>query len=513
MKKFLFILLLLLIIFFIGLLINTLIFPFSKIKKSEIQTFNAVTNDTVLSRLAGGIKIPSVSNSDPKSFAYPPFDLFKTYLANNYPLIYQHLECYTVHSYGLVFRLKGSNSNLLPILFLSHYDVVPPGSAEIKNKDEHLFQPSDKALAPVATIAEDWDYPPFSGAVAGGRIYGRGTLDMKGMLFALLEATEKIVSEGQQPQRDIYLAFGFDEEVGGELGAAEIAADFRRKGLRFEAVYDEGGLIMEKGSVKGIDSDVALIGCAEKGFLSLKIKVRGLGGHSSMPPAETAMGKAAVIMQRLEKHQMKPVVTPLIQRFFQQVSGSMPLLSRFAIANRWLMEPLLLNQLTKNHSTNALVRTTTALTMMKGSDAANVLAPEVEFVVNFRLLPENTIQEVYTHIKNATSGFDVKIEQVDNAREASNVSPNNTKAYQIMETSIRRLYPNLIITPYLTVGGTDAIKYQDLSENIYRFMPIKINHSEQQSMHSTNEYISIENYLKMIEYFYYIMRNYDKQSS
>jgi len=511
MKKLLLVLLLLLIVIFIGLVINTLLFPFTKTKKSDAQAFQPVSNDSILSRLAGGIKIPSVSNGDPNLFVYVPFDTFKQYIAASYPLIHQQLEIYTVHSYGLVFKLKGSNSNLLPLLFLSHYDVVPPGSAEIKNKSEHVFRPSDKPLPPVSTIAEDWDYAPFSGAVADGRIYGRGTLDMKGMLFSLLEAMQQILLDKERPQRDIYLAFGFDEEVGGELGASKIAADFQRKGLRFEAVYDEGGLIIEKGSVKGVNSDVALIGCAEKGFLSLKVKVKGLGGHSSMPPSETAVGKAAVIMQRLEEQQMKPMISPLIQRFFQQIGGSMPFVSRFAIANRWLMEPMLLAQLTKNHSTNALVRTTTALTMMKGSDAPNVLSPEVEFVVNFRLLPENTIQEVQAYVKKVTAGFNVEIEQVDNAREASNVSPSDTKAYQMMEASIRKLYPDLIVTPYLTVGGTDAVKYQELSRNIYRFMPIKINHSEQQSMHSTNEYISIENYMKMITYFYYIMRNYDGQ--
>lgn len=510
MKKLLLVLLLLLIVILIGLLINTLVFPFAKTKKSDTPAFKPSSDDSTLSRLAGGIKIPSVSNSDPNLFLYAPFDTFKQYIAATYPLLHQQLEVYTVHSYGLVFRLKGSNNNLLPLLFLSHYDVVPPGSAEIKNKSEQIFRPLDPPSPPVTAIAEDWDYAPFSGVVADGRIYGRGTLDMKGMLFALLEAIQKMVLDEQRPQRDIYLAFGFDEEVGGKLGASEIAADFKRKGLRFEAVYDEGGLILERGSVNGINSDVALIGCAEKGFLSLKIKVKGLGGHSSMPPSETAIGKAAVIMQRLEEQQMKPMISPLIQRFFQQIGGSMPFVSRFAIANKWLMEPLLLAQLTKNHATNALVRTTTALTMMKGSDAPNVLSPEVEFVVNFRLLPENTIQQVLAHVKKATRGFDVEVEQVDNAREASNVSLSDTKAYQMMESSIRRLYPDLIVTPYLTVGGTDAVKYQELSKNIYRFMPIKINHSEQQSIHSTNEYISVENYMKMISYFYYIMRNYDE---
>ncbi len=228
-----------------------------------------------------------------------------------------------------------------------------------------------------------------------------------------------------------------------------------------------------------------------------------------MPPLESAMGKAAIIMQRLEQHQMKPTVTPLISNFFDNIGGTMPFTNRLAIANKWLLEPVLLSQLTKNNSTNALVRTTTALTMMKGSDASNVLSPEVEFVVNFRLLPGNTLKDVKDHIAKATEGFDVVVEDI-NAREASSVSPSDTKAYKIMEESLRGIQPGVIITPYLTVGGTDAYKYQDVSNHIYRFIPAKINQYEQQSIHSTNEYISIDNYMKMIHYFEYIMKNYDK---
>ncbi len=513
MKKILVIFFILLILFIIGLVIRTLTYPFAPIKKSNAALPQPTVNDSIIARFAGGIKIATISIGDSALFDHVPFVEFNTYIRNSFPLIYQSLETYTVNNHALVFRLKGSDNSLLPLLFLSHTDVVPPGSAAVKNNATDVFQPKDKPMPPVSEIAEEWDYAPFSGAVANGRIFGRGSLDMKGMLFSLLEAAEQLVREQVQPKRDIYLAFGFDEEVGGLRGAAKIADYFKEKGLKFEAVYDEGGLILEKGSVNGISSDVALIGCAEKGFLSLKIRVKGLGGHSSMPPTESAIGKAAIIMQRLENHQMKAQIGPIIQNFFQQVGGSMPFASRFAIANQWLLNPMLLAQLTKSHSTNALVRTTTALTMMKGSDAPNVLSPEVEFVVNFRLLPENTLQEVNEHVKQATAGFDVEIEQVDNAREASKVSPTDAKAYKMMETSIRRLYPDLIVTPYLTVGGTDAIKYQQLSDHVYRFMPVKINHAEQQSMHSTNEYISIENYLKMIDYFHYIMRYYDDDTS
>lgn len=492
------------------LLIKTYTYPFKKNKAGVSEGWKPVKNDSAVMRLSGGIKIPTVSTGSLGVFNYTPFDQLKEYLRNSYPLVYQNTENYEINNYALVFKLKGSTSGLEPVLFLSHMDVVPPGDADIKSKEQNVFRPDDKPLSAVSKVAEDWDFEPFSGAVAHGRIYGRGAIDMKGMLFSLMESMNNMIKSGQVPKRDIYLAFGFDEEVGGQKGAVQIAEHFRKAGLKFEAVYDEGGLIMEKGNVAGIDSDVAAVGCAEKGFLSAKIKVKGLGGHSSMPPMESAIGKAAVIMQRLEDHQMKPVITPLTKNFFDNIGGAMPFTSRLAIANQWLLKPLLLSQLTKNNTTNALVRTTTALTMMKGSDGANVLSPEVEFVVNFRLIPGNSVKEVREHIAKATEGFDVEVEDIDNTREASAVSPTDTKAYKMIEAGVNEIYPGTIVTPYLTMAATDAYKYQIVSKNIYRFMPIKINRSEQQSIHSTNEYISIENYLKMIHYFEYIMKNYDQ---
>ncbi|WP_415325876.1 M20/M25/M40 family metallo-hydrolase [Chryseobacterium sp. MMS23-Vi53] len=510
MKKFLFILIGIIVILIIIVLIKTFTYPFKKINSSTSKGWKVIKDDSAIQRLSGGIKIPTVSTGELGEFDYSTFDRIKEYLKTSYPLIYENAEYVEVNQYGLVYRLKGSNPSLAPILFLSHTDVVPPGDADLKDKTENVFRANDKPLPPVSIVAEEWDFGPFSGAVANGRIYGRGTIDMKGMLFSLMESLNNIIKTHHKPQRDIYLAFGFDEEVGGQKGAVQIANYFKSKNLTFDAVYDEGGLILQKGSVAGIDADVAVIGCAEKGFLSVKIKVKGLGGHSSMPPTESAIGKAAVIMQRLEDDQMKPMITPLINEFFTKIGGSMSFVNRMGISNQWLLKPVLLSQLTKNNSTNALVRTTTALTMMKGSDAPNVLSPEVEFVVNFRLLPGNTVKEVKEHIAKATKGFDVEIEEIDNVKEASAVSSTNTKAFKLIEAGIKEIHPTAIATPYLTVGATDAYKYQIVSKNIYRFMPIKITDAEKQSIHSTNEYISIENYMKMIHYFEFIMRNYDK---
>ncbi|MGJ1392043.1 M20/M25/M40 family metallo-hydrolase [Sphingobacterium spiritivorum] len=513
MKKFFIIFFILLLVLISIVVVKTITYPFGKIPvltDTDPQSVVPVS-DSAVYRFAQGIRIPTVSTGSMGTFNFEPFKRFITYLQDAYPEVHQRTEHYTVNNqYGLVFRWKGKNSSLNPILFLSHMDVVPPGDAPVKNNDTtFIFNIKDKPLPAAAEISKEWSYTPFSGAVSDGRIYGRGTLDMKSMLFALLESMTALIKNGYVPERDIYLAFGCDEEVGGSKGASEIAADFKRKGLHFDAVYDEGGIIMQKGAVEGVNTDVALIGCAEKGFLSARIKVNGLGGHSFMPPLQSAIGKAAIIMQRLEENQMKPYITPVIGDFFTNVGGDMSFTARMAIANRWLLESVLLSKLTSNNATNALVRTTTALTMMEGSDGTNVLSPQVEFVVNFRILPGNTVAEVKDHIAKACEGFDVQVEEVDNTREASKISATNTKAFEVMEKTIREIYPHVLITPYLTVGGTDAYKYEIVSDNVYRFIPFSINTAERQSIHSTNEYISIANYGRMIQYFSSIMKNYD----
>lgn len=508
MKKIGIILLLLVLVIAGIVLIKTFTYPFTKLPP-EKQALVFPVEDSAILRFSKGLSIPTISTGGGGQFNYAPFDSFTIYLKKAYPLIFEKSVFETVNTHALVFRWRGKDSGKAPILFLSHIDVVPPGNAPIRDSTAAVFDLSQKHAAPTDSISDEWDYAPFSGAVAGGRIYGRGALDMKGMLFALLESVNTLIKQGFQPSRDIYLAFGFDEEVGGRMGAVNIAGHFKKQGLNFDAVFDEGGIVATAGTLPGMESDVALVGLAEKGFLSIRISVSGLGGHSSTPPLQSAIGKAAVIMQRLENNQMKPLMTPVIEKLFINIGGSAGFTSRMAIANQWLFKGQLMKQLTANNSTNALVRTTTALTMMKGSDGTNILSPEVSFVVNFRILPGNTLAEVREHVKKACEGFEVSFEDIDNTREPSRISPTDSRGYQMIEKTIVQIYPGAIVTPYLTVGGTDAYKYEIVSKHVYRFIPFAINKSEQQTIHSTNEYLSIDNFGRMIKYFELMMKNYD----
>lgn len=461
-----------------------------------------------LKRFAGGIAIPTVSTRNYEETDFAPFDRFKAYLEEVYPDVYRVMQRDSVNRYGIVLRWKGSDASLKPLLFLSHYDVVPSGDDdETATGTTAVFRTGDAVLPAPDSVADEWKYAPFSGAVADGRVYGRGTLDMKNMLFSLMEAAERLMQSGFTPQRDIYFAFGHDEEVGGLQGAAKIAAYFKSKNLAFEAVYDEGGIVAAAGT-GGISEDVALIGVAEKGKSTLRISVPGAGGHSSMPPKHTALGDAARIIENLENKQMKATLITPVQDFLHNVSGGMPFATRLAIDNQWLLKPLLVSKLTDSPVTNAMVRTTTAVTMAKGSDASNVLPSVAEVTVNFRILPGNTVADVRRHVEEACEGYNVTIESLGDA-EPTAVSPTDSKGYVRLTQAIARIYPEALITPYLTMGATDSRKYDILTRNVYRFMPVLLTPAEQGGIHNKNEFITVDNYKRMIEFYYILMKDFD----
>ncbi len=486
-------------------------FTTSYIPSSSSSTIIESAFENEIRRFSKGIRFQTVSNPDYQQTNFQPFDEFVKYLKDSYPSIFLNFEHYTVNTYGLIFKWNGKNKSLKPILFLSHYDVVPAkDSSGLSNEDKSECDFKSPALGPAETVMKRWEFPPFSGAIKNGRIYGRGTLDMKCMLFALLDAAERQLSNGFIPLRDIYFAFGHDEETGGLEGATKIAEEFKSKGIHFEAVFDEGGLVAASGTA-GINRDLALIGLAEKRRVNLKIKVYGLGGHSSMPPVNSAVGMAAKIINRLERKQMKTKLIPPVKKFLKNVSIAMDLKTRVAIDNLWLSEKLLLYSLAKKPATNALIRTTTAVTMAKGSDAANVLPACAEFVVNFRILPGNTVEEVKEHVKKICKGFNVEIVSLEEAEPAP-ISPDDSKGYQVLYNTIQKVFPEAIITPYISIAATDAAKYKIVSENVYRFMPVTLNENEQRSIHNYNEYISFENYGRMISFFEEMFSGYDRGS-
>ncbi len=512
MKKVLIIIVAIIIILVLFIIIKTFTYPFAKADKTVTASdINITLSESAIRNLAGGIQFPTIINEVYEDTNFEPFIQFREYLKETYPRIYETMDTLSINKYAMVFHWKGRNSTANPILFLSHYDVVPvvgydPDEHEreeiIYRPDEIIENKNDESLE--AT----WDFPPFSGAVVNNSIYGRGTLDMKCMLFGIMEAANDLIAEGFQPEQDIWFAFGQDEERNGQHGAVQIAQYFKSLGLTFDAVYDEGGIIAApESAIDAVKVPMALVGLGEKGFLTLKIRVYGIGGHSSMPPKKSSLVYASEIVEKLNENQFQAELIPPIASFLDNIGGEMGFTSRMAIANQWLLKPLLLSNFSKAPASNALIRTTIAVTMMKGSDAPNVLSSSSEITVNFRILQGTTVNDVVEHVKNICKDYDVDIE-IAASREPSGITPNDTQQFNRIREVITSIYPNAIVSSYITIGGTDAYKYQLVSDNIYRFMPVELNQYEQRTIHNENEHISLNNYGKMIYYFKEIMKKY-----
>lgn len=500
----------LLIFVLIGVVVvKTLTYPFARFEAvDEAEPMTYTLPEDAARRLSKAIRIPTVSG-DINRETDNPFDQFKAYLPEAFPAVYKSLDTLTVNKYGLLFHWKGKDDTRKPILFLAHYDVVSVRESEADEElfGEEIYRPADAAKPPVTDVQTRWDFPPFSGAVADGRIYGRGTVDVKGMLLAQLEAVNALLVDSFQPEQDIWFAYGFDEETGGMEGAARMAAYFKQNDIAFDAVYDEGSVVMAPG-IAGTRRAIALVGLGEKGVCTMNITVKALGGHSSMPPYKSSLVLAAEIIEQLNTNQLPAQIIPPIQSFLDRIGGSMSFMSQMAIANQWLLKAPLLDMLGQNPSTNSLIRTTTAITMAKGSDYPNILSTTAGITVNFRILNGETVDMVVDHVKEICADYDVDI-QVELAQEPSALSSEDTPAYRAIERSMAKIYPEASVVSFISPTASDARKYESVSNNVYRLIPICLNEFEQRTIHNTNEYISLENYKKMIYYFKDLMSGFE----
>lgn len=430
--------------------------------------------------LSRALQFATVSHQDSRQVDWPVFTAFEKYLEEAYPLVHQNLEKTVVNEHGLVFRWKGrkseesekSEGDEKSILLTAHYDVVPADS-------------------------EGWPYPPFSGEIHDEKIYGRGSFDDKGSLIAILEAVTSLLEEGFVPPCDITLAFGFDEEVGGALGAQKIAAWMETEGLYFDHVLDEGGAVAD-GSMMGIEKPVAVIGVAEKGNSSFVIHFEGEGGHSSTPPKETAVSTMARFIREVQSKPAKPRLTPTVKAMLKATAPYRPGIQRFILAHPDLFAPLLIKILQKNRQTAAMLRTTTSFTMAAGGVSHNVLPEKASCTVNLRILQGDSVAQALQRFRDIGLPFQVEAILQEEPTAASQLEG---PAMEHLRSSIASIFPEAVITPYLMVGGTDCRHYARVCRNAYRFDPARVSEKELSLMHGKGEYLSLKNLKTMIEFY------------
>lgn len=442
---------------------------------------NAVPQGAV-ERLAGAIRIPAISYEDASHFPAQAFVDLHSYLEDQFPLVHTTLARETIEGFSVLYTWRGTDASQEPILLMGHLDVVPvePGTAE------------------------RWTHSPYAGVIAGGYVWGRGAIDNKPSVLGTLEAVEMLIAEGFQPQRTIYLAYGHDEEVGG-AGAQATAALLKQRGVRLAMVLDEGGVIGD-GMLPGLKRPTALVGVAEKGHVSVALTAQASGGHSSMPPERTAIGALSAAITRLERNPMPARLDGPALSMFRRIGPELPPLQRAAFANLWLSRPLILHQLKQSPSSNAMIRSTTAPTIFEAGTKANVLPSRARAVVNFRILPGDSAAGIVRHVRRVVNDPELDVLMMADAWEPSAVSPHDSDAYHAISSTVHQLIPEALVTPYLVLGATDARHYQDLSDNIYRFLPIRLNLADLERMHGTDERIRVEDYHLAIRFYYLLIR-------
>ena len=475
----------LLIVGLVGYLLYNTFALKSKQMQVEVLPTVKIDSQTVAQRLSQAIQFQTISTAQTAETKAEEFQKLHLFLQNSFPKVHSILTKETIGNYSLLYTWRGTDASLKPIILMAHQDVVPIDEASLNQ----------------------WTHPPFSGDIADGFVWGRGTLDDKQNVLSILESVEMLLNENFQPKRTIYLAFGHDEEIGGKNGAVNIAKLLKERGIQAEFILDEGGSLTDK-IVKGIDQPVALIGIAEKGYLSLELSAEDTGGHSSQPPKNTAIGVLSKAISRLEENPFSGGIRGISAQMFDKIAPEMSFGQRFFLANLWLFRPLVERQLSAVPSTNATLRTTTAATMFNGGVKDNVLPIKATAVINFRILPGETTESVTENVRQTIADERVIIKPYgENAWNPSPISDANSPDFQNIEKTIRQTYPDSIVAPFLMLGATDSRSFQSISPNIYRFSPMKINSDDLLRIHGINERISVETYSQGIGFYYNLVKN------
>jgi len=454
---------------------NAVMLSSKQLASERLERLNL--SDEVFQNLSKAIQYPTISFGEEVPVDSITFIGFHKFLEATFPLTHATLSLEKINTYSLLYTWEGSEASKKPIIFMSHQDVVPVDEPTLK----------------------DWEADPFEGKISKTDIIGRGSMDDKASLIALLEAVELLLEESFKPSQTIYLAFGHDEEVGGSKGAAEIVKYLKSKDVQAVMTLDEGGFLAEN-MVPGIDKPIAMVNLAEKGFASFNLIVKTQGGHSSQPPKENTIGMLAQAIVNLENNQLPYKLVKPIDYQFEYIGAELPFLKKLAFANPWLFEKRILESLNAH--------TTTAPTIIQGGVKNNVIPTVALATINFRILPGETIASVKQHIEKNISNK-IEVVPVGFLTNPSPVSRIDSEAYAILEKTIRSIFPNSIVVPGLVGGGTDARYFYEISDDVYRFYPIRVQPESMTRLHGIDEKISKDNYKEIIEFSYHLIKKFN----
>lgn len=411
------------------------------------------------------------------------------FLRESFPLVHASpsVELTIVNDYSLLYKVKGygDEDGELPYMLAAHLDVVP--------------------------VDGNWTAEPFEGGIIDGVVYGRGALDDKSSIMGILEALELMLEKEYKFRRTFYVAFGHDEEISGFQGAGKICQHLKETGVtKLDFVLDEGYFVLED-LVLGVDQLVSVIGVTEKGYLTLELSVEGQAGHSSIPPAESPIGVLAAAVARLEQHPHPSFLERGVETdFFAYLAPHAKLGYRFVFSNLWLLAPLVKVLMRREPASDAMQRTTTAVTVFHGGYKDNVIANRAWALVNHRIHSSDSLERVLEHDRRVVADERVRL-RVVNHFPPTPVAPYGERAppFRLIARTIKQIYPTSIVAPACSPGNTDLRRYVELTGALYRISPTILTPRTKGGLHGDDERIAVSDYRRMIDFYVRLVRNAD----
>ena len=463
-------------------LVRTMQYPIETREPEAIELVK-IDGEEVAKHIGLAIQMKTINNVDPEKVDPIPFQGLHNLISTLYPEVEEYLTREVVGDHSLLYTWEGSDPTLEPIALTAHMDVVPANEGPDSG----------------------WTYPPFSGTVADGYVWGRGAIDCKGVMIGILEAVNYLLKVGFQPKRTVYLAFGEDEEVSGARGAGQIVRTLKDRKVRLSFLLDEGGSITRE-VIPGIEAPVGMIGVGEKGHLSLVLRAQTTPGHASAPAQVTSIGALSLAIATLENNPF-PQDLEMAEFMMSFLANELPFTQKMMLANPWLFGGILKSRFAAAPILNAFTRTTIAPTIIKGGHTENVLPALAEATINLRLLQGDTLTDVLKQINDLVADDVVEVFPAhddslygDHSWDPTEISDVNSPQFHILLDLIKTLVPGALPVPFIMNGATDARLYMEICDRVFRFSPFLLESEENESVHGINERLSFENAARIVSF-------------
>lgn len=431
--------------------------------------------DVYAEGLARLISCPTVSSEDGKE--KNKFYEFREVLKNQFPNVFATVEL-TDFDGSTLLKWKG-NGEKLPVMFMNHSDVV-----EVNGK---------------------WQHGAFDGTIEDGKIWGRGTLDTKGGLYCMMQAAEELIKEGFTPQGDIYLESSCNEETDG-TGALAISTALKEQGVKFDYILDEGGMIVTEPIPKS-KGDFAMVGVGEKGLATLNFVATSHGGHGATPFKNSPLVRLGKFIAKVDKSKIfKVEMSDTFCKMFKVIAKDMKGFSGVALRHPKLFKPVLKRLIPKmSDLAGAMMKTTVAFTMAKGSKSDNVIPERAVVTADVRVAHHQGFDQSVKVLTDLAKRFDVGVEVVFKSVE-SRLCDYHTKEFKGLENSIKQIFGDISVCPYVLTGASDLRFMSDLSENCYRFTPFKVNDKQLKSIHGKDENVDVTCLEPAVDFYKLLMK-------